>query len=92
MCESSNPYAASYCKNSEAFTPLRNTEPFVRPHSELLERLGQPSVAEQGIITNACAEAVELARDVQLYRSAKSPYLGLAFIPGTGPNVKVWDH
>ena len=88
----SHQYPLSYCKNPEAFTPPLSIEPVIRPHSELLERLGQLAAAEQDIIMTAVTEAVELRCDIHLYRSSLSPYLGLAFIPGTGPTVKVWEH
>jgi len=92
MCEFNNPFPPSFCKNPGAYLPPANLEPIVRPHSELMERLAQLAIGEQDIILNAIEEAAPEGYDVHLYRSATSPYLGLAFRPGTGPNVKVWEH
>lgn len=87
-----NHHAQSYCKNPEPFLPRQNVEPTVRPNSELLEHLAKLAIKEQEIITTAIAEAGAMGTDVHLYRSPTSPFLGLAFIPGSGPSVKVWEH
>lgn len=64
---------------------VRSPEAWARREAELPQE-------ESAVIDQAVQEAAATASDVHLYRKIGSPFLGLAFEPGDGPTVKIWEH
>lgn len=79
----------SYCRNPEVLEPLKVV---VLSRSALMNRLAELTMAESGIIQQAVLDAAMIRSDVHIYRSPITPVIGISIEPGTGPNVKVWEH
>jgi hypothetical protein len=67
-------------------------EPRVLPTDAWKQRLAELAVNEGAIVSQAIEDAAAIACDVHVYRSPTSPVLGISLEPGSGPNVKVWEH
>ncbi len=92
MCEYNRPYLVPYGQHPDDRLGPRSTEIVVRPASAWQRRLAQLPMNEVQVINQAEQDAAAIAADVHLYRSPTSPFLGVSLEPGTGPNVKIWEH
>lgn len=90
MCEFNRPYPVPFGQHPDDYG--RTNEIRVLPQSSWQKRLAEMSLSEVEVVNQAEQEAAALRADVHLYRSAESSFLGVSLEPGTGPNVKIWEH
>ena len=90
MCEFNRPYPVPFGQHPDDIHG--RPEIVVRPPEAWARREAQLPQAEVAVIHQAVQEAAATGWDVHLYRKLGSSFLGLAFEPGEGPRVKIWEH
>lgn len=90
MCKYNRPYPVPFGQHPDDYLPRPEIQ--VLPPDAWTRRAAELKEGEAAVIAHAVQEAAEIRADVHLYRSLASPLLGISLEPGTGPNVKIWEH
>jgi len=90
MCEFNSPYPMSFRNRSDHVQP--RSEPTVLPPDSWSQRESELPADEASAIQRAVEEAAAIGADVHLRRAMGSQALEISLSPGTGPNVKIWEH
>jgi hypothetical protein len=89
MCEYNRPYPVPYGQHPD---DRRIPEIQIQSREAWQRRLGQLPLSHIEVINKVEQEAAATQADVHLHRSKSSSFLGISLEPGTGPNVKIWEH
>ncbi|MES2876144.1 MAG: hypothetical protein V4678_01610 [Patescibacteria group bacterium] len=90
MCEFNSPYPVPFGQHPDDIHG--RSKIIVRSPDAWAMREAELPQDEVDIIDQAVQEAAAITADVHLYRKLGSPFFGLAFEPGDGPTVKIWEH
>lgn len=90
MCEFNRPYPVPFGQHPDDIHG--RPEIIVRTPEAWARRQAELPPAEVSMISQAEQDAAAIGCDVHLYRKIGSSFIGLALEPGTGPNVKIWEH